>query len=256
MLHGAWRAVLEPLAVVANTRVWGRMGLVGRRAAGISVNWLSKPRECRRQLGPRLVARRLDARLYRRAPGLLVGGGENQLGLLSPAFSEHLPGGLATPAADLVNVREPEDPSPSAPRAVLDFAGEDRHAELGMRPGAVLRLDHGLGHRRGHRGTALVVVQALGNLADEAVARLLRRGAGDVHLVAVDEDPSEHSGRLVARVNSLALEPHVGAPSQQLALDTGGEGALGDVCVTYRHRVLTSSGSRPDRGACFQPVFP
>src|SRR5260370_16728286 len=149
------------------------MSLVCLPAAGISVNWLSKPRECRRQLGPRLVARRLDARLYRRAPGLLVGGGENQLGLLSPAFSEHLPGGLATPAADLVNVREPEDPSPSAPRAVLDFAGEDRHAELGMRPGAVLRLDHGLGHRRGHRAPPLSVLQPLRTLPNQPVPLLL-----------------------------------------------------------------------------------
>src|SRR5258708_19535328 len=107
MLHGAWRAVLEPLAVVEHTRGLCPMSLVCLPAAGISVNWLSKPRECRRQLGPRLVARRLDARLYRRAPGLLVGGGENQLRLLSPAFSEHLPPPLAPPPPALVNIPEP-----------------------------------------------------------------------------------------------------------------------------------------------------
>ncbi len=118
----------------------------------------------------------------RRVLGLLADDSANQLGLLSPAFSEHLLGRLATLAADLISVRKPEDPSPSTPRAVLYLVGEDRRAELGMRQGAVFRLDHGLDHRRGHRGTALVVVLALGNLAGEAVARLLRRGAGDVHL--------------------------------------------------------------------------
>jgi hypothetical protein len=66
---------------------------------------------------------------------------------------------------------------PIPPRAVLDLVREDPHAALGIRPGAVLRLHHGLGHRRGHRGTALVVVLALGNLADEAVVLRLRRGA-------------------------------------------------------------------------------
>src|SRR5260370_12096777 len=106
------------------------MSLVCLPAAGISVNWLSKPRECRRQLGPRLVARRLDARLYRRAPGLLVGGGENHLGLLSPAFIDHLPGGLPTPAADLVNVREAEGPSPPAPPPPLPFPRQHPHPTL------------------------------------------------------------------------------------------------------------------------------
>jgi hypothetical protein len=74
---------------------------------------------------------------------------------------------------ELVDVREPEDPSPSAPPAVGDLAGEDAHAKLGMPPGAALRLGHGLCHRRGHRGTTLVVIQAFGDLTDEAVTRRL-----------------------------------------------------------------------------------
>jgi len=36
---------------------------------------------------------------------------------------------------DFVDVREPEDPSRSAPPAVWDLAREDAHPELGMRPG-------------------------------------------------------------------------------------------------------------------------
>src|SRR4030095_15089518 len=117
-------------------------------------------------------------------------------------------------------------------------------AALGMEPGAVLRLDHGLGHRRGHRGTALVVVLALGDLADEAVVRRLRRGAGDVHLRAVDGNPGERSRSLVGRINSLVLEQLVGDPAQQLAFRAGREGSVGYVCATHRHRVLTSSRPR------------
>ncbi len=37
-----------------------------------------------------------------------------------------------------------------------------------MRPGATLCLGHGLCHRRGHRGTTLVVILAFGDLTDEA----------------------------------------------------------------------------------------
>src|SRR5215471_9325763 len=95
-------------------------------------------------------------------------------------------------------------PAPPQP-AVWDLAREDAHPELGMRPGAVLGVDHGLGQRRRHRGTALVVVQAFRDLTDEAVARGPWRGAGHVDLGAVDEHPGELARLLIGRVNSLVL---------------------------------------------------
>src|SRR5262249_61807509 len=60
-----------------------------------------------------------------------------------------------------------------------------------VRLGAALCVGHGLRHRRGHRGTTLVVVLAFGDLTDEAVTRRLRRSASHVDLRAVDEDPRE-----------------------------------------------------------------
>src|SRR5512132_4360392 len=70
---------------------------------------------------------------------------------------------------DLVDVREPQDPSRSAPPAVRRLASEDAHAQLRMRPAAPLCLGYGLGHRCGHCGTTRVVVLAFGNLTDEPV---------------------------------------------------------------------------------------
>jgi hypothetical protein len=78
-----------------------------------------------------------------------------------------------------------------------------------------------LGHRRGHGGAVLVVVLALGDLADELVVRRLRRLGADVHLVAVDEHPRDRSGLCVARVNPFVLEQQVRDPAQQLALGAG-----------------------------------
>jgi hypothetical protein len=106
---------------------------------------------------------------------------------------------------------------PIPPRAVLDLVREDPHAALGIRPGAVLRLHHGLGHRRGHRGTALVVVLALGNLADEAVVRRLRRGAA-TYISWRWTKTMRAFGPSRWSVNSLVLEQQVGDPAQQLAL--------------------------------------
>src|SRR5262249_1320831 len=151
------------------------------------------------------------------------GGAENQLGLLAPALGQDLLRHLACLGADdyLVDVRKLHDPSGPAPSAVLDLVRENPHAPLWIRPGAVLGVDNRLGHRRRHRRPALVVVLALWNLADEAVVWRLRRDAGDVYIMAVDEDPCERSGPFVGGANSLVLEQQVCDSAQEPALGIG-----------------------------------
>src|SRR5262249_15335513 len=108
--------------------------------------------------------------------GSVTRGREKFPGVLSAARSEHLFGclarlpihaGLGRPG-ELVDAREPEYLSRSAPPASSDLALGAAPSQVGMRPGTSLCFGHALGHRGDYRGTTSLVILALGDLVDEA----------------------------------------------------------------------------------------